>query len=128
MRFDHAGIGTSEPMALAEQYAELFDGSIAHEESFDGMEFVFLEVGGAYFELVGPVAEDSEIAEYLDAEGPSIHHLAVTTDDIEAAVDHARGMGIEPLDEEPRRGAWGHEIVFLDPADTGGVLLEFVED
>jgi methylmalonyl-CoA/ethylmalonyl-CoA epimerase len=127
MRFDHAGIATRDATELAAQYAELFDVPIVHEESFDGMEFVFLSVGEGYFEFIAPLADDSPIAAYLDADGTGIHHLALATDDAAAAIAHAREMGIEPLDAEPRRGAWGHDIAFLNPEDTGGVLLEFVE-
>jgi methylmalonyl-CoA/ethylmalonyl-CoA epimerase len=127
MRFDHAGIATADATKLAEQYTELLDAPIAHEESFDGMRFVFLSVGEGYFELVEPLDDDAPVAEYLDEDGAGIHHLAVTTDDASAAIARARELGIEPLEEEPRRGAWGHDIAFLNPEDTGGVLLEFVE-
>jgi methylmalonyl-CoA/ethylmalonyl-CoA epimerase len=127
MRFDHAGIATRDATTLAEQYSELLDAPIAHEESLDGMEFVFLSVGEGYFELIEPLEDDSPIAEYLQEDGTGIHHLAVTTDDAAAAIAHARDIGIEPIDEEPRKGAWGHDIAFLNPEDTGGVLLEFVE-
>ena len=127
MQFDHAGIATTDATERAEQFSELLDAPIVHEESFDRMEFVFLSVGDGYFELVGPVEDDSPIAEHLNEDGPGVHHLALETNDIAAAIEHARETGIEPIDEEPRPGAWGHEIAFLNPNDTGGVLIEFVE-
>jgi methylmalonyl-CoA/ethylmalonyl-CoA epimerase len=34
---------------------------------------------------------------------------------------------VDLVDEEPRPGAWGHDVAFLHPASTGGVLVEFVE-
>jgi methylmalonyl-CoA/ethylmalonyl-CoA epimerase len=34
---------------------------------------------------------------------------------------------VEPIDDTPRPGAWGHEVAFLHPRDTGGILIEFVE-
>jgi len=126
MRFDHAGIATEDAAVLAERYESLLDAEIAHQETFDGMEIVFLDLGNGYFELLEPVAEDNAIARYLDRRGSGIHHLALATVDIEQALARAERMGIESLDDEPRPGAWGHDVAFLHPRDTGGVLLEFV--
>ena len=126
MRFDHAGIATDDADGLADLFSDLLNLSIAHEESFEGMNVVFLDSGGGYFELLEPDGEGT-IADYLDRHGPGIHHLACATDDIEGALDRAEEMGVDRIDEEPRPGAWDHEVAFLHPRSTGGVLIEFVE-
>lgn len=127
MHIDHAGIATDDADALADLYADLFGADRAHEETFDGMDVVFLDFGNGYFELLEPIDGEGAIAGYLDENGPGIHHLAVATDDVEAALDRAREMGLDLVDDEPREGAWGHDVAFLHPKSTGGVLLEFVE-
>jgi len=127
MHFDHAGVATDDAGHLADLYAGLLGCEVAHEETFDGMQVVFLDLGNGYFELLEPLDEEGPIASYLDDHGPGIHHLAVATDGIEAALDRAREAGLDLVDEEPRDGAWGHEVAFLHPASTGGVLLELVE-
>ncbi|WP_049982903.1 methylmalonyl-CoA epimerase [Halorubrum sp. BV1] len=127
MRFDHVGVATRDAADLADLFDGLFDAPIAHEEAFDGMSIVFLELDdGGYFELLEP-AEDGTIADYLEREGPGIHHVGLATDDLSAALDRARTLGVDLIDEEPRPGAWGHEVAFLHPQSTGGVLVEFVE-
>ncbi|WP_058365448.1 methylmalonyl-CoA epimerase [Haloparvum sedimenti] len=127
MEFDHVGVATDDAAALANLFDDLLDAPVAHEETFDGMRVVFLELdGGGYFELLEP-REGGAIADYLDREGPGIHHVALATDDAAAALDHARDLGIDLVDEEPRPGAWGHDVAFLHPRSTGGVLVEFVE-
>ncbi|MFC5135963.1 MULTISPECIES: methylmalonyl-CoA epimerase [Haloferacaceae] len=127
MRFDHAGIATRDAADLAEPFADLLDAPVVHEETFDGMEVVFLELdGGGFLELLEPT-EGGAIADYLDREGPGIHHVAFATDDLPGALDRARDLGVDLVDEEPRPGAWGHEVAFLHPRSTGGVLVEFVE-
>ncbi|GAB3674814.1 methylmalonyl-CoA epimerase [Halopiger thermotolerans] len=126
MQFDHAGIATDDAAALADRYETLFGLEIAHEETFDGMRVVFLDCGDGYLELLEPL-EDGTIAQYLEDHGPGIHHLALATDDIEGALERAREHDVRLVDEEPRPGAWGHSVAFLHPADTGGVLIEFVE-
>jgi methylmalonyl-CoA/ethylmalonyl-CoA epimerase len=133
MELDHVGIAAADATGLAALFERLFDASVAHEEEFDGMAVAFLDLGGghegdssgSYLELLEP-REDGAIARYLDSHGPGIHHLAVRTDDIDAALDAARGAGVELVDEEPRPGAWGHDVAFLHPKSTGGVLVEFV--
>jgi len=126
MRFHHAGIATDAAAGLADRYAALFDAPIVHDERVEGMDVVFLDVEGSYFELLEPHAE-GPIADYLDSHGPGLHHLAVATDDIVTALDRARELDIDLIDDQPRPGAWGHEVAFLHPNSTGGVLIEFVE-
>ena len=126
MHFDHAGVATDDADGLADLYAEVLGCSVAHEETFDGMWVVFLEPGNGYVELLEP-RDGGPIASYLDDHGPGIHHLAFATEDIEAALYRARDAGVDLVDEEPRPGAWGHDVAFLHPGSTGGVLLEFVE-
>ena len=127
MHVEHAGIATQDAAALVELYTDLLDCELVHEEERDGMRLVFLDLGNTYFELIEPTDGESAIGSYLAANGPGIHHLAVEVDDIEAALAHARDLGVDLIDEEPRPGAWGHTIAFLHPESTGGVLLEFVE-
>ncbi|SFH56473.1 methylmalonyl-CoA epimerase [Halorubrum aquaticum] len=126
MRFDHVGVATRDAAGLADSFSGLLDAPVAHEETFEGMRVVFLELDGGYFELLEP-AEEGPIRDYLEREGPGIHHVALATDDLPAALDRARDRGVDLVDEEPRPGAWGHAVAFLHPRSTGGVLVEFVE-
>ncbi|MFC6614501.1 methylmalonyl-CoA epimerase [Halopenitus salinus] len=127
MEFDHVGIATRDAGALADLFDDLFVAPIAHEERFDGMRVVFLELsGGGYLELLEP-GDGGPVADFLDRSGPGIHHVALGTEDVAAALDRARSLGVELIDEEPRPGAWGHDVAFLHPRSTGGVLVEFVE-
>ncbi|QLG62091.1 methylmalonyl-CoA epimerase [Halorarum salinum] len=126
MHLDHVGVATDDAAALADLFTDLLGASVAHEEEFDGMGVVFLETGDSYLELLEPLEGEGAIACYLEGNGPGIHHLAYATEDVEAALGRARSMGVELVDEEPREGAWGHEVAFLHPGSTGGVLVEFV--
>jgi methylmalonyl-CoA/ethylmalonyl-CoA epimerase len=126
VHFDHVGLATDDADGLADRYAALFDTHVAHEETFDGMQVVFLSLGNGYFELLEPL-DDGAIATYLEKNGPGIHHVAVATEDIGDALATAREMDISLIDESPREGAWGHDVAFLHPRDTGGTLIEFVQ-
>lgn len=127
MRFHHAGIATTESDSLIFLFEDLLGTKVAHEEIFDGMTVAFLELENGYLELLEPEFGEGAIATYLDEHGPGIHHLAFATDDVEAALETARDRGVDLIDEEPRQGAWGHDVAFLHPRSTGGVLVEFVQ-
>lgn len=124
----HVGIATPDAAGLVALSEDLLDVPEAHEETFEDLSVTFLDCGGTYLELLEPLPDaEGPIPRYLDRHGPGLHHVAFGTDDVSAALERARELGIEPIDDEPRPGAWGHEVVFLHPGDTGGVLLEFVE-
>jgi methylmalonyl-CoA/ethylmalonyl-CoA epimerase len=128
MEFHHAGIATADADGIVELYRELLDVPVAHEETFDDLRVTFLELANGYFELLEPTPKaEGAIPDYLERSGPGIHHLAVETDDVEAALATASEAGVRLIDEEPRPGAWGHDVAFLHPDTTGGVLVEFVE-
>jgi methylmalonyl-CoA/ethylmalonyl-CoA epimerase len=126
MQLHHVGIATEDLDALADLYAALLAAPVAHEETLDGTRVAFLESDGSYLELLEP-GEEGVVATFLEEQGPGIHHLAFETSDIETTLSYARELGVELVDEEPRPGAWGHEVAFLHPESTGGVLIELVE-
>lgn len=126
MHFDHAGIATREMDSMVFLFEDLLDCTVAHEERFDGMEVTFLDVGDGFLELLEP-HEEGVIDRYLKNNGPGVHHLAFATEDIDTALERSRDRGVDLVDEQPRQGAWGHDVAFLHPKSTGGVLVEFVE-
>jgi methylmalonyl-CoA/ethylmalonyl-CoA epimerase len=128
MHVDHVGVATEDAANLGDLYTELLDAPVAHEEVFDGLRVVFLDLDGDnYVELLEPVEDGTTIGRYLENKGGGIHHVAFATEDIESALETARETGISLIDKEPRDGAWGHDVAFLHPKDTGGALIEFLE-
>jgi len=128
MHVAHLGIATRELGDLVTLFEGLLNAPLVHEETFDGLRVGFLAFDdGSHFELLEPV-EDGPIASYLDEHGPGIHHVALGTDDLPAALERARELGVDLVDETPRPGAWGHDVAFCHPRSTGGVLVEFVEE
>lgn len=127
MQIDHIGIATDDLDSVIELYGSVFGLDVAHAEDFGGMEIAFLDVDGVYLELLQPIEDGTAIGDFLERNGPGIHHVAFAVDDIDAALATARDAGAETIDDEPRPGAWGHSVAFLHPKSTAGVLVEFVE-
>lgn len=128
MQIDHIGVATRDADELEAMYTELLGGEVAHRESLNGMGVVFIDVGSGsgYLELLEPQSK-GPIDRYLESDGSGIHHVAFQTTDIDGAMTRAEEIGVNLIDETPRDGAWGHEIAFLHPDSTGGMLIEFVQ-
>lgn len=126
MNLHHLGVATRSADELATLYGDLFDAPTVHEERIEELTVTFLDLGNGYVELLEPHG-DGPVERYLDANGPGIHHVAVATPDVAAALDRARAAGVDPIDESPQPGAWGRDVAFLHPSSTGGVLVELVE-
>ena len=78
-------------------------------------------------EILEPTDDDSPIKKFLDKKGSGIHHLALTVDNIDAAISHLLSFDIEMIDKSPRNGAHNTKIAFVHPRATGGLLVEIVE-
>jgi methylmalonyl-CoA/ethylmalonyl-CoA epimerase len=128
MEVHHVGVATSDAAGFAATLSDLFGLTVAHKERFDGLQIIFLDTGNCYLEALEPVDGTGPVARFLDRRGPGIHHLALQTDDIAASLNAARAAGVAAVDDDPRPGAWGHEVAFLHPDSTGGVLVELVEE
>ncbi|PSQ42080.1 methylmalonyl-CoA epimerase [Halobacteriales archaeon SW_7_68_16] len=129
MEVHHVGIATDDGAAATALFTDLFDAPVVHRERLPdrNLAVTFVDLGDAFLELLAPTAPEGPIAEYLDRSGPGIHHLAVAVDDLSGTLDRVAAAGFDLVDEGPRPGAWGHDVAFLYPGSTGGVLVELVE-
>ena len=100
--------------------------ALVHRETLaeQGVEAVLLDVGENHVELLAPLSDDTPVGRFLAKRGPGLHHVAYRVEDIVAVLDELRAAGVRLIDETPRPGARGHDVAFLHPAATGGVLFE----
>lgn len=88
----------------------------------------FLKVGETKIELLEPTSEESTIATFLENKGQGIHHIAFAVEDgVANALGECRSKKVRLIDFEPRKGAEGLNIAFLNPRSTQGVLTELCE-
>lgn len=129
-KIDHVGILVED----IDANAALFDllgleiGAVERVPAF-GVDIAFIRVGESLVELVEPVDRESTIAADLDTtdQAALLHHVAYRVDDIEAQLAKLRAAGIELADEEPRQGAGGASVAFLERQAANGVRIELVE-
>ncbi len=93
--------------------------------------FAFFSVGGLEFEYIEPC--DEYFRELLLASpsgGGGINHVAWKVRDIESAVKLAASHGVIPGYVTPDGviTIGSKRMVYLDPASTGGLLVELIEE
>lgn len=126
---DHIGIAVpddEEARAVLEGVFG-FEPPVTEVVEEQGVRTLIYHVGETKVELLLPLEGDGPIAKHLDKRGPGLHHIAFEVHDLEAAMDHAEGQGLELVDTEPRSGVEGSRIAFLHPKGTFGTLVELVE-
>ncbi len=78
-------------------------------------------------EILEPLEPESTVGRFLDRRGPGLHHIAYRVPDLPEALNRLRDQGFQLIDAEPRPGARGHQVAFLHPRSTGGILVELVQ-
>jgi methylmalonyl-CoA/ethylmalonyl-CoA epimerase len=124
----HVGIAVEDLEQAIETYARLFGAEVEHRESLtdQGADVALLRIGENRVELLAAHGPETPVGKFLAGRGPGMHHVAFEVEDVEAELTRLSAAGAELVDEHPRRGILGHEIAFVHPAATGGVLAELV--
>jgi methylmalonyl-CoA/ethylmalonyl-CoA epimerase len=124
----HTGIAVVDLDASIATYAELFGAALERRETLtgQGVEAASLRVGSSRIELLRALGPDTPVGRFLARRGPGLHHLAFEVEDLDAELARLRAEGAELIDEQPRPGLFGHQVAFVHPHATGGVLAEFV--
>ncbi|MGB0648278.1 MAG: methylmalonyl-CoA epimerase [Bradymonadia bacterium] len=129
IRIHHVGIAVPDLDTAIPAYEALFGQSVQRVEEVQDQQVrtAFFSVGESHFELLEATAETSPIARYLNKNRPGIHHLCVEVEDVESVLARYRELGVQLIDEHPRRGAHDMMVAFIHPRSTGGVLLELAQ-
>jgi methylmalonyl-CoA/ethylmalonyl-CoA epimerase len=88
----------------------------------------FFMIGETKIELLESTDPEGPIGKFIEKKGEGIHHIAFAVNGIEDQILHAKDIGIQMIDNSPRKGAEGLDIAFIHPKSTAGVLIEICED
>jgi methylmalonyl-CoA/ethylmalonyl-CoA epimerase len=131
-RIDHVAIAVADRDGAVNSLTTLFGLAVGAREHVAGQatDVAFLHAEGAdqvadtAIELCAPAGSDSALARFLARRGPGLHHVCFEVEDLPGALATLKAAGVRLIDETPRPGARGHQVAFLHPAATGGVLFE----
>ncbi len=131
-RLNHVGIAVPSIEAAKATYRDLYGVPASaitetRELPAQGVKFAFVNVANSQIELIEPLGENSPIAKFIEKNPRGgQHHICFEVENIYAARDEMVVRGA-PVLNEPRIGAHGTPIIFIDPRNSDGVLIELME-
>lgn len=131
-RLNHVGIAVPSIEAAKATYRDLYgvpesEMTETRELAAQGVRYAFVNIANSQIELIEPLGEQSPIRKFIEKNPRGgQHHICFEVADIYAARDEMVVRGARVLNE-PRIGAHGTPIIFIDPKNSDGVLIELME-
>ena len=77
---------------------------------------------GIEFEVISPWNGKGFVQQYLEQQGPGLHHITVEVEDIHAAAAELERLGMKPFGGIQDDGMWN--LTYIHPKDSGGILWQ----
>jgi methylmalonyl-CoA/ethylmalonyl-CoA epimerase len=127
-RLNHVAIAVKDIAAASARYRDALGAKVSNPMALPehGVTVAFIELPNTTIELIEPLGDVSPIAKFLASQpAGAIHHLCFEVNDIFAARERLKQAGARVLgDGNPKIGAHGKPVLFLNPKDFAGMLIE----
>ncbi|MHB1469320.1 MAG: VOC family protein, partial [Solirubrobacteraceae bacterium] len=125
----HVGVILPELQSAASLFAKLgLEVSGPEDEPDLGLEVLWVKAGATVLECIAPTGSESRAAAAIERGEAGVHHVALQVRGLDALLASLAEQGVAIRDTTPRQGAHGTRISFLDPAASGGALVELIEE
>ena len=126
---EHVGIAVKDLNSISEIFGDLLGLDLRRREKVTDQQVItdIYHAGKDKLEFIKATSPDSPIAKFLEKRAEGMHHIALTVDNLQTALDYLSKQGIQLIDIKPRIGTEGLKIAFLHPKTTGGILIELCE-
>ena len=125
MKIDHLTAIVENADLAASALCRLLGAEPIGSTSLAGMRIHTFRVGDTELHVNAPTGE-GPVAAYFRQHGASLHHFALRVDNLDVTLAQLEKKGFKPLGL-PTETAPGLREVFIDPATTGGVLIQLVQ-
>ncbi|SDQ08863.1 methylmalonyl-CoA epimerase [Virgibacillus subterraneus] len=131
-KLDHIGIAVRNLEDSIYFYESILGGSLIDRYKSDAKgvesEIAIMEIGGDRTELLAPTNNTtSPIARFLKQKGKGVHHIAYHVGDLNKALDDLKNRNIRVLEDSLRTNKHGRRLIYLNPADTDGTIIEYCD-
>lgn len=128
MRLDHVAIAVNNLEKAVERFEKVLkiDEKKLMTVEQEGVKIAMLKLQDSTIEIIEPMNDNSPIKKFLTEKGEGIHHISISSDDLEKDVEIATNNGIKIMGGI-RQGSYGRKITFIHPKSLHGVLLELCE-
>ena len=127
-KLNHVAIVVPDLAAASGLDRQVLGARVSEPQALPGhsVTVVFVDLPNTRIELLEPLGDTSPVRAFLERNpAGGMHHLCYEVDDIVAARDRLHAEGARVLgDGEPRLGAHDKPVLFLQPKDFCGTLIE----
>lgn len=129
---DHIGVAVRNIEDTIHFYENVLSATLIDRYRSDAKgvesEIAIMDVNGDRTELLAPTNnETSPIARFIKQKGKGVHHIAYRVDDLDAALEELEQQGIRILEDSLRVNKHGRRLIYLNPADTEGTIIEYCD-
>ncbi|WP_188455555.1 VOC family protein [Virgibacillus oceani] len=131
-KLDHIGIAVRRLDVSILFYENVLKGTLLdrYRSEAKGVEseIAIMEVGGNRIELLAPTNNTtSPIARFINQKGKGVHHIAYNVNDLDEALKELENKGVRTLEDTLRINNHGRRLIYLNPADTNGTIIEYCD-
>ncbi|SEN97440.1 methylmalonyl-CoA epimerase [Mesobacillus persicus] len=131
-KIDHIGIAVRDMESSINFYVNVLGGTLIDRYVSEAVgvesEVTILEVNGDRIELLAPTNNHtSPIARFIKQKGKGVHHIAYRVENLDTALVELEQQGIRVLAETLRTNKHGRRLIYLNPADTEGTIIEYCD-
>ncbi|HEK9100581.1 VOC family protein [Bacillus cereus] len=131
-KIDHIGIAVRDIDSSIRFYEKVLSGTLidryVSEAAGVESEVAILEVNGDRIELLAPTNNTtSPIARFIKQKGKGVHHIAYRVDNLDRALEELKQQGVRILEHTLRINKHGRRLIYLNPADTEGTIIEYCD-
>ena len=130
-RVNHIAIAVPNITKASDMWQKALGANVSKPQTLPehGVKVVFIESPNTKVELLEPLNENSPISKFL-MKNPNggMHHICYEVGDLKSASKKLKEVGASILgDGNPKIGAHGNPVIFLQPSDFSGTLIELEE-
>ena len=130
-RLNHIAIAVPNITKASDMWQKALGANVSKPQTLPehGVKVVFIESPNTKVELLEPLNENSPISKFL-IKNPNggMHHICYEVGDLKSASKKLKKVGARILgDGNPKIGAHGNPVIFLQPSDFSGTLIELEE-
>jgi methylmalonyl-CoA/ethylmalonyl-CoA epimerase len=131
-KLDHIGIAVRNLENSINFYTNVLGGTLIdrYRSEAEGVEseIAIIDIKGDRTELLMPTNNNtSPIARFIKQKGKGVHHIAYDVGDLHAALAELEEHGIRTLEWSLRTNKHGRRLIYLNPADTEGTIIEYCD-
>jgi methylmalonyl-CoA/ethylmalonyl-CoA epimerase len=131
-KLDHIGIAVRDLDNSIHIYTNVLGGVLVDRYRSEAIgvesEIAIIEVNGDRFELLSPTNNTtSPIARFIRQKGKGVHHVAYQVHNLDEALLELEKQGIRTLEDTLRTNKHGRRLIYLNPADTEGTIIEYCD-